>query len=546
MNMRQIAARVVAAGYLCLALCFPSWAAAADADDIAELKRAIEALQAENRALAERLATLEAQKSEREQAVQSEHAQKKVEAQSQPTRVESKEQEQLEQRVKELENAQAAQEQATRSIIRDSVAKMGSKINESVSLNGTLEVLYGRSKDFSGASQNQIQLNTAELDFEIQANPWVLGSLALLFSENTNPLFPSTVGFQTTSNQVNVDTASITIGDTQKFPAFVKTGRVVLPFGISTGSPWADVLSIVDPLTIEVFQMKNTALGFGLAFPTPALAPTTPPVTVPPVKPQVINPLISSLSKLLGYESPPTRPKPPTPITPTPAPPPFNAGVYFYQGNTGSPTRNINASLGYRTKGHCGRPYDELRASDLCPWSIDIGVDYNSSVFNSTFLEDGYAAFLNQIGLVQGMAASVKSTLGPISLVAEWNGAISQASFVDDRRRRVNIKPAAWQVSLGYQFDWNPWVESIGAQGTYLAVGYSQSHDLAGVTQVINRVPTRVGFAPERRLLLTAGEWVLESLKLAIEYSYNWDYSKLEGGTGNTAKGIFTSLTYVW
>ena len=31
-----------------------------------------------------------------------------------------------------------------------------------------------------------------------------------------------------------------------------------------------------------------------------------------------------------------------------------------------------------------------------------------------------------------------------------------------------------------YQFDWNPYVEVIGAQGTYFVIGYSESSDLGG------------------------------------------------------------------
>ena len=56
-------ARGIGAVLLCLAPCFA--ASAADADDIAALKRAIAVLQEENRALAKRLLNLETEKSER-------------------------------------------------------------------------------------------------------------------------------------------------------------------------------------------------------------------------------------------------------------------------------------------------------------------------------------------------------------------------------------------------------------------------------------------------------------------------------------------------
>jgi len=99
--------------------------------------------------------------------------------------------------------------------------------------------------------------------------------------------------------------------------------------------------------------------------------------------------------------------------------------------------------------------------------------------------------------------------------------------------------PLAWQASLAYQFDWNPWIKEIGAQGNFISVAYSGTKDMAGATALVNGALTRVGFVPENRLLFTAGEWVMEDLKLAVEYSTNWDYSPSHGGTGQVVHGIF-------
>jgi hypothetical protein len=408
-------------------------------------------------------------------------------------------------------------------------------------------VTAGWSKDFSGESDGEIALNTAELEFEVQANEWALGSIKVEHVGETNVAFPTTSGFQSGAERIDLDTAFVTIGNTQKFPPFLTAGRVILPFGISTGNPVTDVLSIEDPLTIEAFEMRRDAVGFGLGFPTPALTPDTPPVSAPPVRPLVINPLIASLSRRLGYDPPPLRPKPPASVTPPPAPLPFSLGIYSYDGATpGGPDRHLDATAGYHASGHCGRPYSQLLGSKLCPWTLDLGLEYNSSVFDSRFLGDQYAGFLEQIGRVNGMAASAKSTFGPASLIGEWNGAIERATFIDGAKKSVSIKPTAWQVSLGYQFDWNPWVQEIGAQGTFAAIGYSQSSDLAGVTGLMDGESKRIGFVPKRRLLLTAGEWVLDSVRLSLEYSHALDYSKREGGTGNSGNGVFTMLTYAW
>jgi hypothetical protein len=462
----------------------------------------------------------------------------------------TKEQERLKRRVEELETTKTANQDATRWIIGDSLSKLGSNINQNVGLGGTLESIAGRGTDFSGQSSDSIELTTAQLDLEIRVNDWTQGIFTIEWLGAADTLFSTSRGFGNSDERLNIETALVTFGDPQKFPPFLTVGRMVLPFGISTGTPVADTLTSEDPLTLEVFETRKTAIGFGLGFPTPALTPATPPITPPTVKPQLFNPLLSSLSSHLGYNPPPTRPPSPTAVTPTPEPPLFNVGVYSYDGHdTASssgwdPANHISATAGFRTQGNCGRNYDQLGDSLLCPWAFDVDVDYNSSIFDSRFLEFEYQDFLDQIGFVPGMAASAKARFGPVSLVTEWNGALQDARFVDGGNRSVSIRPSAWQISLGYQFDWNPWVEVIGEKGTYLALGYSESQDLAGVTQ--RSTGDRIGFVPKRRFLVNLSEWIMDGVRVSFEYSHLIDYEINEGGTGNSADGVFTAVTYAW
>lgn len=578
MEVRQTALPVAAAVCLCLVLCVLSWAAAtsAEAARFQLTAQSLENLRAEglpNEILDQLKALKDRQFNTADNfleavgpAIGNTHAVRykahilqhaaadmaEITRPSEALQAQQRPIETLEQRVKELEMKETAREEATRSIIRGALSKVGSKINEFVNLGGVIEVTSGWSKDFSGLTEGALRLGTVELDLEVQPNEWTLGLLKLEFDDGTRPLFLTTEGRETGVERIALGPAYMTIGNPQKFPPFVTVGRITLPFGISTGHPVTDVLSSEDPLTVEVFELRKTAIGFGLGFPTPALTPATPPVTPPRVRPLVINPLISALAGHLGYAPPPTQPPSPMPITPLPALPLFNVGLYSYAGNTFGrtsgyrPGDHLNATAGFRTRGHCGRPYDQLRGAIFCPWSLGVDVNYNSSVFDSRFLEGEYQRFLNQIGFVPGMAASVKATLGPISFVGEWNGAIESARFLDDLGNAVRIRPSAWQVTLGYQFDWNPWVEDIGAQGNYITFGYSESYDLAGVTEVINTVPTRVGSVPRRRFILSAGEWVLDGVKLAVEYVHNRDYPKHVGGTGNSANAVFTTITLVW
>jgi len=513
-------------------------ARAAD-DDLAEMKRAIEELRAENRALARRVMTLEAEKK----------ASTPAPAASQPG-TPAEDPEALARRVRELEIAKAAQEDATRAIIRDSLATTGSRINDAVSLGGALEVLAGRERDFSGESRSSLLLNTAELDFEIRTNDWSSAKLVLEYVTESDSQFPTTSGTDSGVDRVNVDTASISIGDLQRFPIALEAGRMNLDFGSSTGVHRTDVLSIESPLTTEAFEMRRNAVGLSFAWPTPAVARPAPPIVAPPVRPLVLAPLVETLSHAFGYVSPPARPKPLSASSPPPAEPPLYGSLFVYEGDQShgqrSFTRNLNGRLGYRSSGHCGRNYDELRQSFFCPWSLDLSVDYIGSIFDSRFLASQYQPFRAQFGPVPGMASTLKLGFGPMSMNAEWNGAIDHAVFDDDVGHRWRIAPSAWQVSLGYQFDWNPWVETIGAQGTYAAIGYSQSRDLAGATHVLDDENVRIGAVPKSRLLLTFGEWLAEGLKIAAEYSRITDYTPAEGGTGSTGDGLLMTLTYTW
>jgi DNA-binding transcriptional MerR regulator len=556
--------RGTAAAVLCFGLCHPPRAAAGTDQDVVDLKRAIEELRETNRELRARITVLEAEKSKGEQVPASAPAAAAGAAgtdgvahrpaQESKTAVEQRTDE-LEQRVKQLEVTKTAQESATRSIIQDALSKAGSKINELVTLGGSIEVITARSNDFAGDRKDSVTLSTADMDFEIKPSEWAVGNLILQYDNGTDLLFPTTNGFDAGVDRVTVDRATVIIGDVQRFPIYVKAGRDAIPFGISTGLHRVDLLTLDNPLTVEAFETRRNEIAIGFALPTPAAAPPPQPQVVPPSQPLVVGPLISSISRSMGYVPYPVRRKPLVPVTFPPEPPPFYGDLVFYDANTvDGVTRHfadsMNGRLGYRTSGHCGRSYGDLRHSSFCPWSFDLSVDYISSVYDSNFLEHEYHTFVGRIGKIPGSAASVKASFGPYLAIGEWNGASRSARFVDDSRRQITMRPSAWQVSVARQFDWNPWLETIGSQGDYISLSYSRSHDLAGATHVIGLatgdVPTRVGFVPEKRLIVTAAEWVLEGVRLGLEYTHNWDYPTAKGGTGRQAEGIALSFMLTW
>jgi len=491
-------------------------------------------------------------------------------------RAAEREQQRLERRVEELEAAQVAQEDSTRAIIAGALSDLATRINQFVDFGGVIEVLPAWEEDFFGDDAQSIALNTIELQFEVQVTDWARSSLVVEYESGTDVIFTTTEDDEFSVDRFNVDTAFVTLGNPERFPPYLKIGRMVVPFGISTGDPVADVLNITDPLTVEVFETRADALLVGFDFPTPTPTPellTAPP---PPVRPQVVAPLVGRLARMLGYR--PVPPAPPVPmLVPIPTPPaPFTLGAYFYNGQTFDKfsregdwdlAHHMGAMGAYRTRGRC-RPYlgEGADRQDLnllhvfCPWKLDVGVEFNRSVFDSNFLSFDYRSFIagdpllgrQPIGFVPGMAASVKSNLGPVSLVAEWNGALNSASFVYDDpfigERRVQRRPRAWQVSLGYQLDWNSGVEAIGAQGTYITIGYSASRDLGGALRFNPNDFTfsRVGFVPKRRVAVGAGEWVLPNLRIAVEYARAWDFERSHGGTGREADAVLSMVTFEW
>jgi len=549
-----------------LVLFVPSYAAAAENEDMAVLRRMLGELKAENRKLSQRLSALEGASATRRTVPAAAHerpapaatAAKPAPAVASPPVVlpspdlsETATNKPLGQRVKDLEIGWAAQENATRQIIQDTLSKTGPKINNYLALSGVVEGLASRTGQFVGPTQENLALSTAELDFDIKLSDWLTGALVLHFDNGTGAIFPTgnnpvvpatTPGLGV--DRFTLDRTHILIGDLMQFPIAARFGVETLHFGTSTGVARLDTLSIGTPLTTEVFENRQTAGGLEFAWPTPPRQPLPAPVVIPRVSPLVVAPAVSQLARWLGYTPLPERPFRPQPVTFPFDPPPFYGSVMTYKGSDSIiPNRttidDYNASLGFRTRGNCGVPYDELRNSLICPWTLDFHVDYDTSVFESRFLHSAYLPFLSQIGQIPGVAASVKASFGPFAFVGEVNAALQQARFLDGLGTARSMTPITWQASIAYQFDWNPWITEIGAQGDFISLGYSGSKDMAGVSGLVNGVPTRIGFVPQNRVFLTAGEWVMDGLKVAVEYSANWDYPVSSGGTGKVAHGGF-------
>ena len=118
-------------------------------------------------------------------------------------------------------------------------------INDKVSMNGVVEVDFTSASDYDDVSTSDITLSTMELGIGAQVNEWVSGEAVLLWEEgDTEP--------------VDLDAATITIGNTEKAPLYLTAGLMTVPFGVY------ETNMISDPLTLSLGETGDSAVLAGI------------------------------------------------------------------------------------------------------------------------------------------------------------------------------------------------------------------------------------------------------------------------------------------
>jgi hypothetical protein len=276
-------------------------------------------------------------------------------------------------------------------------------------LGGALEVEASSIRGFSGKRRSELQLTTAEFDFEADVVDWAKGELSFQWDQGTDT--------------VKLSEAFITLTLPQ-YPVYLKAGRGVVPFGISSGTTVAaklsDTQTITGPLTSEIFEVLQDYGIVGV--------------------------------RKWG----------------------FHAGGYLFNGSTnnvpggGKQLNHYGFTAGYEFKGD--------------PVSFDVSGYWINSVFDATGLLDAYNqdSALRGRNYVQGVALVARLGLYGFSLILEYDTALQHKRFtrelVPDSGifNTYNVKPEAWQVELGYTTD------AFFNLKTFLAVNYSQSASMLG------------------------------------------------------------------
>ena len=327
-----------------------------------------------------------------------------------------------------------------------------------IQLGGAIEMEAGSRRSFRSVRSSDLALGTAEFDFEADVIDWGKAELSL--------------EWDSAGDKITVGEALITLAKPSKLPVYLKTGRGVVPFGISTGTTVAarfeESLTITGPLTIEVFETKEDYAQLG------------------------VN----------AYG--------------------FNAGFYIYNGSTDNNVRGKQLE-------HYGFTVSYAQKTDLV--SFDVGVDWIDSVFDSNGLTGAFPELVTRPrrAYTPGIAGRARFGLWGFSLVGEYNGATRQANFTRDLNENlvpVRTRPEAWQVELGYTgriFDVRPYGAFSYSETSGLRAGFPKKRILGAVgTWLSDNMRVVLEYANEVDYSKVAEGTGRDSDAMTLRLTYEW------------------------
>ncbi|MTW20370.1 LbtU family siderophore porin [Allochromatium palmeri] len=106
-----------------------------------------------------------------------------------------------------------------------------------------IEVEASYLSPYTGDSESDIRLSTAELGIRAPVNDWVEAGISFLYEQDATDL--------------EVDTASLTLANAHVSLLFLTAGQVYVPFGVY------ETNLVSDPLTLDIGETRETALQLG-------------------------------------------------------------------------------------------------------------------------------------------------------------------------------------------------------------------------------------------------------------------------------------------
>ncbi len=421
MNDWRIQSSMVAASMFCVLAGSNAWGQqGAPPAELETLKRMMQEVISENKELRTRVRELEAEMT-KVKAAMTNRQQAPAETAKQPPTEVAKEAAKEAPKEPAKEAATEAPKEPVKEAAKEATKEPApepkglAKLLEKLDIGGAVEATLGWRRNFRKVSASDFTLSGASFDIEANIKDWARASIAADWDRD--------------ADKFALDEALITLGDvegTGKFPLYLKAGRGVVPFGVATGATikarLEDILTITDPLTVEVFEAKEDYLMLGL--------------------------------RRGG----------------------FTAGAYVFNGTT-----NRRGPDGEKHLEHYGALVGYALKNDI--WSVDAKLSLMSSVFDSDNLTEAFPE-ATAARYAPGVAGVLRFGLGGFSLVTEYNAAIRAVPFqrvvlvpVEDgvvpQATVLRVRPSAWMIEAGYT------TELFGKK-TYGAVGYSQTYQLAG------------------------------------------------------------------
>ena len=116
-------------------------------------------------------------------------------------------------------------------------AESGLKINEMLTLSGSIEGDFIVAEDVAGNSSSEFNLDTVELIFDLKATEWAKGKVVIDYDGDDEDLY--------------LDEANITLGGGEASPLFLTAGKIYAPFGDFTTN------MIQDPFTQTLGEINE-------------------------------------------------------------------------------------------------------------------------------------------------------------------------------------------------------------------------------------------------------------------------------------------------
>ncbi|MBF0310846.1 MAG: LbtU family siderophore porin [Magnetococcales bacterium] len=123
-------------------------------------------------------------------------------------------------------------------------SKPASSWTDKVKLGGEVKVQAAGTENFNRTRTSDITVSQVQLNLDAAINELVSLNVVLLHEEDATEL-------------VDVDKATVTVGDAAKGPVYVTAGLMAVPFGTFSTN------MISDPLTLTLAETKETALQLG-------------------------------------------------------------------------------------------------------------------------------------------------------------------------------------------------------------------------------------------------------------------------------------------